>query len=361
MTSPKAVFCSFRFGSTDGVSVESRKWEWALNDLGFTTRRVAGEFLDGIRPDDTWLSFLSIDPAPGSQTEPSALAAAIAGADLVVVENLCSLPLNLNASRTAADVLKRHAGRVIFHHHDLPWERSQFARLSEFPPIRKDSAHVVINEHARKEMAIRKIDSFLIRNSFDLNPELGNREQTRKQMGFASDDVVILQPTRAIPRKEVGRAIALADSVSERWPDRNVRFWITGKTEDGFDEELARLIEHARVSITQGSVERVEDAYAAADLVVLPSSWEGFGNPIIEATVAGRAVVVAHYPVLDELTEIGMKFLDIDDLEGILEELSSPSSKMVTNNLACARQYFNLEDLPNQITKMFTEIGWTQW
>ena len=121
MSAPTAVFLSFRLGGTDGVSVETRKWEWAIRDLGFDTRRVAGDFADGLRPNDTWLPFLEIEPPEGATPEPDALSATLAGADLVVVENLCSLPLNPVASETAASVLGRHRGRVLFHHHDLPW------------------------------------------------------------------------------------------------------------------------------------------------------------------------------------------------------------------------------------------------
>src|SRR5438132_10608682 len=98
MREPTAVFVSYRLGGTDGVSVEARKWEWALRRLGFATRRLAGELSDGLRPDDTWVPSLAIDPVAGTAPEHDAVAAALAGADLVVVENVCSLPLNVDAS-----------------------------------------------------------------------------------------------------------------------------------------------------------------------------------------------------------------------------------------------------------------------
>ena len=46
---------------------------------------------------------------------------ALSGADLVVVENLCSLPLNPGAASVVADVLRGR--RAVMHHHDLPWQR----------------------------------------------------------------------------------------------------------------------------------------------------------------------------------------------------------------------------------------------
>ncbi len=55
------------------------------------------------------------------------LADALAGADLVVVENLASLPLN----PAARDVLYRvlDGRRALFHHHDLPWQRAHLAHF----------------------------------------------------------------------------------------------------------------------------------------------------------------------------------------------------------------------------------------
>ena len=65
MTAPEAVVVSYRLGGADGVAVEAAKWEWALRNLGFAVRRVAGEF-ETLRPDDTWLPFLAIDPVDGT-------------------------------------------------------------------------------------------------------------------------------------------------------------------------------------------------------------------------------------------------------------------------------------------------------
>ena len=72
MTAPEAVVVSYRLGGADGVAVEAAKWEWALRELGFTVRRVAGEF-ETLRPDDTWLPFLAIDPVDGAHPDPTAL------------------------------------------------------------------------------------------------------------------------------------------------------------------------------------------------------------------------------------------------------------------------------------------------
>src|SRR6266480_3744191 len=105
-----AVLLSYRLGGTDGVSVEAGQWEWSLRTLGFTTRRVAGQLCDEHRPADVALPGIAVH-APD-------------GADLVVVESICSLPSTARASYAASDAVARYQGRVGFHHHDLPWQRA---------------------------------------------------------------------------------------------------------------------------------------------------------------------------------------------------------------------------------------------
>jgi glycosyltransferase involved in cell wall biosynthesis len=360
VSSPAAVFCSYRLGGADGVSVEARKWEWALHELGFTTRRVAGDFGDGLRRDDTWLSFLTIDPPPGAHIEADALAATLAGADLVVIENLCSLPLNLDAATVTMRVLAEHDGRVLFHHHDLPWEREHLAHLDAFPPRRPNSLHVTINDQARLALGQRGIEAVTIRNAFDLDPEPGDRDGTRAGLGVSPMDRLVLQPTRAIPRKEVERGIELAGRLAAR-SERPVVYWLTGPAEDGFGPQLDRLMDSADVEVRLGRAPRAEDAYAASDLVVFPSSWEGFGNPVIEAIIARRPIATATYPVLDELVALGLGLFSVDDVDGIAAWLRTPTMELLDHNVAVVGEHFDLRDLPQRLSNTLSAVGWTEW
>ena len=66
-------------------------------------------------------------------------------ADLVIVENLCSLPLNPAA---AAVVAAACAGRpTILHHHDLPWQRPHLAA----PPAATGRRRLGARDHQRAE------------------------------------------------------------------------------------------------------------------------------------------------------------------------------------------------------------------
>jgi len=357
---PQAVFVSYRLGGADGVSVEAAKWEWALRELGFVTRRVAGEFEGTIRPDDTWLAFLAIDPIPGARLDAGALATAIAGADLVVVENICSLPLNIDAATITREVVANHRGRVCFHHHDFAWERPHLSHIHGFPPARPESLHVTISARAAAELERRGIRARCIHNSFDFDAFDGDAARTRQQMGFAREDVVLLQPTRAIPRKNVAGGLHFAESVARRLPERRIRYWITGPAEDGFEGEFERLIARATLPVHVGRAPRAEDAYAAADLVVFPSSWEGFGNPVVESVAARRMVVVGSYPVLSEIVA-DLEVLSIERPQDAVRWLQRPDEAVLERNYRVARARFSIEHLPGRIHAAFREVGWTDW
>src|ERR1700719_4442031 len=97
---------SFRLGGPDGVSIAGD---------GPVDRRIPGLAVGaGVAGPG--------HPPPVDQGE---LADALAGADLVVVENICSLPLNPPAAAALAGLLRGR--RAVMHHHDLPWQRARFA------------------------------------------------------------------------------------------------------------------------------------------------------------------------------------------------------------------------------------------
>ncbi len=357
---PVAAFISYRLGGTDGVSVEAAKGQWALGELGFTTRRVAGELHDDAQPGDVTLAGLAIDA--GQVVDQAALAAALDGAVLVVVENLCSLPLNVAAARATAAVLASLPARVVFHHHDLAWQRPHLAHLTEFPPRRPGSLHVTINDVSRDELRHWGIDAVTIRNAFDFDAGPGDRELTRKEMGFADDELVVLQPTRAIARKNVPAGLRFAEQLRALVTDRPVRYWLTGPAEDGYDATLAATLAGATVLLAGGRTLRPADAYAAADVVVFPSVWEGFGNPVIESIVARRPIAVADYPVLHELRDtLDLELWDITDPETMAAWLESPDPVRLETNRERARARLDVSDLPARIRAAFDAVGWRTW
>jgi glycosyltransferase involved in cell wall biosynthesis len=339
-----ATVLSFRLGGPDGVSVEAAKWGRALTRLGFTVRTVAGA-----GPVDHLLPGLAIDAAaPPSERD---VEAALAGRDLVVVENLCSLPLN----RPAADVVAgRLAGRpAILHHHDLPWQRARFAAVDDFPPDDPAWRHVTINDLSRCQLGERGIEAVTIPNAFDVDEPPGDGDGTRAALAVGPTDRLALHPTRALPRKNVPAALALAEALG-------ATYWLLGPAEEGYGPELDRLLAATSVPTRRGLPpgRTVADAYAAADVVLFPSTWEGFGNPVVEAAIHRRPVAVGDYPVARELAAAGLRWFPADDPAPLAAWLAAPDVAVLDHNQAVARRHFSLDALVERLGRLLDAAGW---
>jgi glycosyltransferase involved in cell wall biosynthesis len=351
---PTAAIVSFRLGGSDGVGVEAGKWTWALGELGFSVRTVAGE-----GPVERLLPGLAIDaPEPPSAQE---VDDALAPADLVVVENLLSLPLNPGAAAVVAKVL---AGRPsILRHHDLPWQRARFTHHGP-PPTDSSWRHVTINDLSRRQLAERAIESVTIRNAFDTDAfdpgtAPSDRTATRRAIGLDDQTRLLLQPTRAIARKNVPAGLALAESVG-------AVYWLLGPAEEGYGPELERVLSGAGVPVIHGPgpgvpATDVVGPYAACDAVVFPSSWEGFGNPTIESAIHRRALAVGDYPVAAELAGHGFRWLPADDPAALARWLDDPDPAVLEHNAWVARRHFALADLPGKIARLIDTAGWGRW
>lgn len=357
---PVAAFVSYRFGGTDGVAIEAAKWSRALRTLGFETRRIAGSIADP-EPGDVVVAGLTIEA--GEPPDPGHLRAALDGADLVVVENVLSLPLNEGAARTLAAALADHRGRILLHHHDLPWQRRHLAALeADFPPRLQGALHVTVNLRSMRELVSRGYAGVTaLHNRFDLDAPLGDRMATRRALGVEDDELLVLQPTRAIERKNVPGAVRYLRELVRLMPSVPIRYWLTGPAEDGYATTLARVLAHAPVPVIQGRASSPADAYAACDVVLFPSTWEGFGNPTIESVWACRPLVVFPYPVLSEITAFGIQFFSTDAAEDLVRFLARPDERRFAFNLARARKAFSLADLPADLDRIFAAHGWSRW
>jgi len=333
---------SFRLGGGDGVAVEASKWAGALGLLGWTVRSVAGA-----GPVDAALPGLAMDaPDPPTRAE---VDGALADADLVIVENLCSLPLNPAA---AAVVAAACAGRpTLLHHHDLPWQRPHLAHLPA-PPDDAAWAHVTINELSRAELATHGIQATTIYNAFDPDPPPGNRAGVRAALGVPEGTPLLLQPTRALARKNIGAAIALAEAL-------DATYWLLGPAEDGYGPELERLLALARCPVVLGAGTggcSIADAYAACDAVALPSLWEGFGNPSVESATYRRPLAIGPYPVAAELEAFGFQWFDAADPAPLARWLGRPDARLIAHNQQVAAEHFNVADLPGRLAEVLRRV-----
>lgn len=360
---PVCAFVSFRLGGTDGVSVVAEHWASAVRELGFDVVTVAGE-----GPVDTTVPGLRIGawpdgragvhgPGAATDAEIAALAdevgASLADADVVVVENLGTIPMNLPAARAVARV--RRGRPTLFHHHDPAWQRDRYADVDELPVDDRAWRHVTINDLTRRQLAERGIEAVTIRNGFDPDAPRAGRPAARAAIDVADDERVLVHPVRAIARKDVPTALALAEAL-------DATYWLTGPAEEGYADTLDMLLHEARqrgVRVLRAPAPDLATLYAAADAVAFPSTWEGFGNPPVEAAVHRRPAAVGPYPVAAELRELGFRWFDPHDPGPLRAWLDAPDPALLDHNVAVVRRHLSLATMAERIAALFDEAGWT--
>lgn len=354
------AFLSFRFGATDGVSVVARSWMQVMAHDGWHVVTVTGEPTEATPHPSRVVPGLGLSPtlAAGEITAP--LSQALSDVDLVVVENVLTIPLNLEASRAVATVL---AGRpALLHHHDPPWHRERFAHITELPASDPTWRHVAINSILAAELAERGIDATVVHNGFPAPPRrdpaehAALRARVRAAVGLGRSDRVLAHPVRAIERKNLPAAIGVAEAVG-------ATYWLLGPAEEGYEQTLAELLEGARCPVLHHPWPEPEGIYAAADHVLFPSTWEGFGNPPIEAALHRRTVTVGTYPVAAELRAHGFEWFDTDDVESVRAVLEDPEAAAVValldRNESVARRDFSLERMAERLRALLDAAGWS--
>jgi glycosyltransferase involved in cell wall biosynthesis len=122
------------------------------------------------------------------------------------------------------------------------------------------------------------------------------------------------------------------------------------------DAGLARELEQ-RGARLRGYVKQDElvDLYRGAACLVMPSRYEGFGLPVLEAMASGTPVVVAPDPALREVAGDAAVFAKPDELAGGIRRALADRDALVAAGLERARGY-TWEDTARRTVDVYLDV-----
>jgi len=405
-----------RLAGVDGVTFETAKWEAVLDAMGHDLRLCAGE-VDALRYEArlvppmhfTWgpaerVTSAAFDP----ESDPAAVRAEIDRLvelllpvledwaelhelDALIVENAWAIPMQLPLAVALRRLVETRRLPAIGHHHDYWWERERFATcvvpevLEEaFPPDLPWVRHVSINSPGAAELRTRRgLDSMVVPNVFDFGDRRPRRSpavrrRLRHELGMSEEGLLVVQPTRVVPRKGIELAIELVGRLGD--PDA-VLLITSPAGDEGLDYlvELERLAERHSVRLAYAAdrfapdhdgkpirpAHSLHDAYLAADLITYPSLHEGYGNALVEALYYGVPVVVNRYPVyVADIAPLGLRLIELDGaitgatITEVHELLANPRRirENARHNFAVARRHLSYDLLRRRLRSLLREI-----
>ncbi len=410
-------FVSTRFAGTDGVSLEAAKWAEVLWESDQHVNFWYGGLLDRDpktslcipeaffgHPENRWIN----DRIWGHTKRSPAVSRRIRALsdylketlydfrdrfdlDLLIVQNALTIPMHIPLGVAITEFLLETQMPAIAHHHDFYWERRRFQISAvedylemAFPPRVPNLQHVVINQAAWEQLSWRKgVSSLLIPNVLDFdNPPPQPDEyaaDVREQIGLAPGDLLILQPTRVIPRKGIEQAIHLI----RRLRDPRCKLVISHPAGDegleycrqirdlAQDEGVplsffgSRVAERRQINSEGQKVYVLNDLYPHADLVTFPSLREGFGNALLEAIYFRKPVVVGRYPVY--IRDIESKGIRLPSLDGFIDRQvvaetrrllddGAYRAELVEQNYQVAQRYFSYRVLEKSLRLLIQNL-----
>jgi len=406
-------FLSTRLAGTDGVSLESAKVVALLVRMGHDVAYCAGE-LDAGGPGGLQIAEMhfrhpeieaiqaDVFRCKDTQMLRSRIAASVKRLrasirefvqeyrlDLLVAQNACAIPMNIPLGIALSEEVAEAEIRCVGHHHDFAWERERFTPCAvqdlidmHFPPKGRSIRHAVISSIARRELLRRRgIESIVLPNVMDFAsgpPARASRsEELRTALGFGDDDIVLLQPTRVVPRKGVEHAIELARRLVSACHPRSVHLLISHPSGDEGPEYANWLQKEAAtsgvdlvlaadrfVAVRESEDSAgfdLRDAYELADFVTFPSHIEGFGNALLEAVFYRKPLLVNRFPVyVADIAPCRFDFVEIDraidqetaDSVARLLDDAELSARTTTRNYAIATEHFSYEVAERRLAQL---------
>ena len=409
-------FVSTRFAGQDGVSLESAKWAEVLwqdrhvsfwysgqSDRNPDISHVVPEAFFGFS-ENQWINeriwkgdvrdrFVTERIRALSDYIKSTLYRFVEkfDIDILVPQNCLAIPMHIPLGIALTEFLSETRMPAIAHHHDFYWERTRFSVNCipeyldmSFPPKLSNMRDVVINQEAQEQLALRKGSaSLVIPNVFDFEnpPEQVDEyaSDVRKELGLSEDDFFILQPTRVVPRKGIEQAIKLVSLLK----DPRCKLVISHEAGDegyeylGMLEQLAKeegvdmrivadRVGEVRQRDSEGrKVYTLWDLYHHADFVTYPSTYEGFGNALLEAIYFRKPVLINRYSIfVRDIEPKGFRLLTMDgfvtptiarQVRQILTDRDL-CEEIVNHNYEVARQFYSYSTIRSNLRAFIADL-----
>lgn len=263
---------------------------------------------------------------------------------------------------------------LLRHDKRLSTRRHLFDRLFDrlaLGALRRADALIAISEYTKRTLVdalafpperIHVVHRAVDNDAFKPTPVPA---EFRQRYGLGEEHLHVLYVGSEDPRKNVEgllRAFALA---RERVP--SARLVKAGAAH--FDAERERLLALVAALDLQGAVrflDHVSDEdlpllYNAADVFVLPSFYEGFGLPSLEAMCCGTPVIASNRASLPEVVGSGGALVDPDDPQAMadrmVELLADPARRAAASEAALQQAgRFSLERQAAETLAVYEEV-----
>ena len=275
----------------------------------------------------------------------------LSSVDIAIVHNLLTMHFNLPLTAALARIFEEEsqeprAKKFVAWCHDATFQNPHYARhqrdkepwqwLSRaFPQVN----YIAISELRQRELSrlfqLRKEEIKIIPNGVDPSSFLSLSPLSLsifKDFHLFSEDFVFFYPTRIVRRKNVELAIRITKAVNAEGkkasliitspPDPHnedsLRYYQSLKSlaeELGIGEKIIFLYEYRDEKEKRIRVDEqlLRDLYLLSDLLLFPTSAEGFGIPLLEAGICHLPVACSR---IEPLTEVGGKevlYLNLND------------------------------------------------
>ena len=203
----------------------------------------------------------------------------------------------------------------------------------------------------------------LVPNAIDLrrfSPGQITRRDARSKLGLSPDAPVIAGVGRLNSQKNFSLFLDVAAALGPKFP--NLRFLLAGEgPEEAMLREKALQLGLTDRIVFAGYIADTRQVYAAADILLMPSRFEGLPMTLLEAMAMNLPVVASKLDGIAEVIEEGREgyLVDSADVTAFAErcaallEHPAKSSELATNARAKIEARFSVERMTSAVESIY--------